>query len=138
MRDFQPGTFETTDPQGRKFAVALKPDGSFVTPDNPARYGEIIRVYITGAGQVTPAARTGVTGTTGQKLTIDVVVGLNEQGVRVVSAEYARGLIGVYEIQFEIPPGTPTGAARPLGILLARPNGQFIYPENSPTIAIAP
>lgn len=136
--DYQPGIFETADAQGRKYAVALRPDGSFVTPDNPARYGEIVRVYITGAGQVTPAAFTGSTGVAGQKIAIDVVVGLNDQGVRVVSAEYAQGMVGVYEVKFEIPQGTQTGGARPLGILLVRPNGQFIYPENSPTIAVAP
>ncbi len=136
--DYQPGTFETADAQGRRYAVALRPDGTFVTPDNPARYGEIVRVYITGAGQVAPTAMTGATGTAGQKVAIDVVVGLNDQGVRVVSAEYAQGMVGVYEIKFEVPQGTQTGATRPLGILLVRSNGQFIYPENSPTIAIAP
>jgi hypothetical protein len=47
-------------------------------------------------------------------------------------------MVGVYEIQFEVPRGTQTGDARPLGIPLVRPNGQFIYPDNSPTIAIAP
>ena len=138
VRDYQPGTFETTDGQGRRFAVALKPDGSYVTPDNPARYNEIIRVYITGAGQVAPTARTGSTGVGGQKLSTDVIVGLNDNGVRVVSAEYAKGLVGVYEVSFEIPSGTQTGATRSLGILLVRPNGQFIFPDNSPTIAIAP
>jgi uncharacterized protein (TIGR03437 family) len=138
VRDYQPGTFETTDAQGRRYVVAIRPDGTFVTPENPARYGEIIRVFITGAGQVTPSAITGATGVTGQRVAIDVVVGLNDQGVRVVSAEYARGMVGVYEIQFEVPQGTQTGASRSLGILLVRPNGQFIYPDNSPTIAIAP
>lgn len=138
VRDYQPGTFETTNAQGRRYAVALKPNGSFVSPDNPARYGEIILVFMTGAGQTTPAAATGVTGVTGQRLGIDVVVGLNDLGVRVVSAEYARGLVGVYEIQFEVPQGTQTGAARPLGVVLARQNGQFVFPDNSPSIAIAP
>ncbi len=138
VRDYQPGTFEDTDSQGRKYAVAIKPNGTYVTPDNPARYGEIIRVFITGAGQTTPAAATGATGVTGQRLGIDVVVGLNDLGVRVVSAEYARGLVGVYEVQFEVPQGTQTGATRPLGILLARPSGQFVFPDNSPSIAIAP
>ncbi|MCC6536932.1 MAG: hypothetical protein IT162_05245 [Bryobacterales bacterium] len=137
VKDYQPGTFETTDAQGRRYAVAIRPNGSFVTPENPARYGEVIRVYITGAGQVTPAAVTGSTGA-GQPIATDVVVGLNDQGVRIVSAQYARGMVGVYEIQFEVPSGTATGSARSLGILLVRPNGQFIFPDNSPTIAIAP
>lgn len=137
VKDYQPGTFETTDAQGRRYAVAIRPNGSFVTPENPARYNEVVRVYITGAGQTSPAATTGSSGA-GQRIASDVVVGLNDQGVRIVSAEYARGLVGVYEIQFEVPSGTATGSARSLGILLVRPNGQFIFPDNSPTIAIAP
>jgi len=137
VKDYQPGTFETTDAQGRRYAVAIRPNGSFVTPENPARYNEVVRVYITGAGQVAPAATTGSTGA-GQRIATDVVVGLNDQSVRMVSAEYARGLVGVYEIHFEVPSDTATGSARSLGILLVRPNGQFIFPDNSPTIAVAP
>jgi uncharacterized protein (TIGR03437 family) len=133
--DLQPGIFETGD-QNRS-AVALRPNGSWVTPENPARYGELIRVYITGAGPVTPLATTGFTGVANQQLLAPVVVGLNEAGVRVVSATYAEGMIGVYEIIFEVPAGTTTGPARPLGVLLTRPDGQFVFPGNSPTIAIA-
>jgi uncharacterized protein (TIGR03437 family) len=138
VTSLQPGVFETADGQGRRFAVALRPDGSYVTPDNPARYGEIIRVYMTGAGQVNPAARTGVTGVPNQLLTPLPVVGINDSGVRVVSATYAVGLVGVYEVAFEIPQGTATGPARSLGVIMARPNGEFVFPGNSPTIAIQP
>ncbi|MEZ5401997.1 MAG: Ig-like domain-containing protein [Bryobacteraceae bacterium] len=134
----QPGVFETTDTQGRRFAVALRPDGSFVTPDNPARYGEIVRVFMTGGGQVTPSARTGVTGVTGQVMNVTPSVGLSESGVRLISATYAVGMVGVYEVAFEVPQGTPTGSARSLGVILSRPDGQFVFPGNSPTIAIAP
>ena len=67
-----------------------------------------------------------------------VLVGINDVGVRVVSATYLVNSVGVYEIAFEITPGTATGPARPLGIVLTLPNGQFVFPGNSPTIAIAP
>jgi hypothetical protein len=36
------------------------------------------------------------------------VVGLNGEGVRVVSARYAAGLVGVYEVQIEIPETSPS------------------------------
>jgi uncharacterized protein (TIGR03437 family) len=136
--DLQPGIFETTDAGGRRFAVALRPNGSFVTPDNPARYGEIIRVYITGAGPVTPGAATGSSGVPTQNINAAVVVGLNDQGARLVSATYAVGMVGVYEIAFEVTNGTATGLARPLGVIMTRANGQTVFPGNSPTIAIAP
>jgi len=136
--DLQPGAFETTDPQGRRFAVVLRPNGTFVTPENPARFREIVRAYITGVYQTTPAAVTGATGVAGQTIIAPIVVGLNDQGVRLVSATYAVGAVGIYEIAFEVTADTPTGPARPLGIIAVRPNGQFVFPFNSPTIAIAP
>jgi uncharacterized protein (TIGR03437 family) len=136
--DLQPGVFETTDTQGRRYAVALRPNGSFVTPENPARYGEIIRAFITGAGQANPLAQTGVTGFAGQTLVAPAVVGINDAGARLVSATYAIGVVGIYEIAVEITPGTATGPARPLGILLARPNGSLVFPGNAPNISIAP
>jgi uncharacterized protein (TIGR03437 family) len=136
--DLQPGIFETTDGQGRTYAVALRPNGTYVTPENPAQYGEVIRIYITGGGPVTPAFTTGSTGVPNQNIVAGVVAGLNEQGVRVVSATYLEGATGVYEVAFEVPAGTTTGSNRPVGVLLVRSNGEFVFPSNAPTIAIAP
>ena len=134
----QPGIFETVDSQGRRYAAAIRPNGSYVTPENPARYGEVIRAFITGGGQVTPNAITGVTGSPGQNMIAPVLVGINDSGVRLVSATYAVNSVGVYEIAFEITTGIATGPARPLGIILSLPNGQLVFPGNNPTIAIAP
>lgn len=136
--DLQPGIFETVDAQGRRYAVALRPNGTFVTPENPAQYRENIRFYITGAGPVTPGANTGATGIPGQRINAETVVGLNDAGARLIAAHYAVGMVGVYEIIFEIPEGTTTGANRPLGLVQIRSNGQTVFPGNSPTIAVAP
>jgi uncharacterized protein (TIGR03437 family) len=136
--DLQPGIFETTDSQNRTYAVAIRPNGSYVTPENPARYGEVIRVFVTGAGPTSPGFTTGTTGVPNQNVIAAVIVGLNDSGVRLVSATYLEGMIGVYEIAFEIPQGTATGPARPLGVLLVRSSGQFVFPGNSPMIAVAP
>ncbi|MCL4401474.1 MAG: hypothetical protein M1436_02240, partial [Acidobacteria bacterium] len=48
-----PGIFETSAnmSDNRRRAILLKPDGTFVTLENPARKGEIIRVYVTGIGR---------------------------------------------------------------------------------------
>lgn len=134
--DLQPGTFETSDSLGQR-AIALRPNGTPVTPANPARWGELIRFYATGLGAVNPAAFTGVSGVSNQQVVAPVVVGLNDAGVRMERANYQVGSIGVYEIVFEVPQGATTGPARPLGLLVARPNGEFAFPANSPTIAIA-
>jgi len=134
--DLQPGTFETADSQGRR-AIALRPNGTVVTPSNPARWGELIRFYATGLGALSPQAFTGVSGVVNQNIVAPVVVGLNDAGVRMERATYQVGSIGVYEIVFEVPQGAQTGPERPLGLLVARPNGEFAFPANSPNIAIA-
>jgi uncharacterized protein (TIGR03437 family) len=135
--DLQPGIFETTDSQGRRYATALRPNGTFVTPENPARWGEIIRIFITGGGQSNPRAQTGVPGAPGQQMVITPVVGINDQGARGVSFNYVVGSIGIFEVQIEIPDGTQTGNNRPVGVLLPRPGtNEFVFTFNAPVIAI--
>ena len=135
--DLQPGLFETVDQRGRRYVVAIRPDGSYVTPENPARGGEIIRIYITGANQVLPVARTGVTGVPGQTIWAPVDAGINNAGVRVVSAHYAVGMVGVYEIQIEVPQGIAARSDAPVGVILRRPDLSPVF-SNGSVMAVAP
>lgn len=96
-----PALFETVMSDGRARAVAVKPNGTFVSLQNPARPGEIVKVYATGLGQGSPLISTNQYG---QSEDVPLpVAGVAGEGVRVVSARYARNLIGVYEIEVEIP-----------------------------------
>src|SRR5207253_9869294 len=52
IQSISPGVFQL--PGAGNFAVLVRPDGSFVTSDNPIRRGEVIRMYVTGLGQVGP------------------------------------------------------------------------------------
>jgi uncharacterized protein (TIGR03437 family) len=133
--DYQPGLFETIDQNNRRYVVAVRPNGTYVTPENPARTGEIIRIYVTGLGQTTPSIIAGQTGS-GQRVLAEIVVGLNDAGVRVVSSNYASNLVGIYEVSFEVPAVTQTGTTRPLAVVAVRPNGQFVY-GNGTNIAIS-
>lgn len=133
--DYQPGIFETIDQNNRRYAVAIRPNGTYVTPENPARTGEIIRIFVTGLGQTTPAITAGQTGS-GQAVAVQIITGLNDAGIRTVSATYATNLVGLYEVAFEVPAGTQTGPARPLAVVVARPNGQWAY-GNGSNIAVA-
>ncbi|HEU0138427.1 MAG TPA: Ig-like domain-containing protein, partial [Bryobacteraceae bacterium] len=74
----QPGLFETI-PRGssRAYPVITRADGSFVTPQNPARRGEILQVFATGLGAVTPSGVTGRAGVPGQEVVAPVIVGVN-------------------------------------------------------------
>src|SRR5581483_644649 len=118
VQPLAPGTFAsggTTVTPG--VAIAQRPDGSFVSAANPAHPGENIRFYVTGLGQVTPAAATGAGGIPGQRVQANLVVGINNAGVVLTSAEYAPGLPGVYVVTVQIPSDAVTGPARPFDII---------------------
>jgi len=116
IQTLAPGVFTTTS-AGQTFAVAVRPDGSFVTAGNPARRGEDITVYVTGLGTVSPATATGDVGIPNQTVVASLIVGLNNSGVPLVSAVYAPGMVGVYAITLTVPAGTTAGPAQPLGII---------------------
>ena len=122
----QPGVFETTV-GGRRFAVATRPDGSFIGPDNPAARGETIRFFATGLGQTTPATATNRTGVPGQAVLAPLVAGLNNAGVPIVSAEYLQGAIGIYVIAIEVPMTTAAGAGQSLGFGVQGADGNMVY-----------
>jgi uncharacterized protein (TIGR03437 family) len=117
------GLFTNTDSDGVVRVVAVKQDGTFVRPQtasdpagNPARRGEIVRVYATGLGAVTPTVNTNSFGQYGIDSVVQaqLVAGMTNQagqgvGIRVVSARMSPALIGVYEVQVLIPNDAATG-----------------------------
>ena len=116
VRPAAPGIFEIPMSDGIRRALLVKLDGSFVSLQNPARRaggGEIIRMYITGAGPVQPPLNTNSLPTPGvDSNPVDptsIVVGVNSSGVRVVLVRAVPNLIGVYEIAFQVPPDAPAG-----------------------------
>ncbi|MDX1983522.1 MAG: hypothetical protein SFV51_24835, partial [Bryobacteraceae bacterium] len=129
-----PGIFESTDAQGRRFGVVTRSDGTFVTPDNPIARGERAHVLVTGLGRTQIAAFTNAPGTIEQKVIAPVTVGVNNQGVPVLSAEYAQNLIGVYVVTFQIPADSGTGTALNLAVA-ADPGSGNVF-GNGSTIAV--
>jgi uncharacterized protein (TIGR03437 family) len=131
-----PGVFEFQDTDGRRRAIIVRPDGSFATLNNPARRGEIVRLYATGIGQGRPNVGSNQPGIPGVETVAvnPIVVGVNNAGVRVVSATLAHNLIGVYEVAFEIPSDTPAGSNVPLGFAVDM-NGTLVF-GNGSTIPI--
>ncbi len=122
-----PGIFQFVDTDGATRAVLVKQDGSYVTIANPAHPGDIIRMFVTGLGQTTPALFSNendplVVDTNGdlvpQELTVNasIVVGVNNGGVLVKSARYAYFGVGVYEVDFQVPDNTPVGNNAPFAI----------------------
>lgn len=112
-----PGVF-TSVYSGKTYAVAVRPDGSQVSPTNPAQRGENIQIYVTGLGQATPSIATDAPGVANQTITSTLFVGLNNAGVPLISAVYAPGLVGVYVITMQVPEDTQTGPYQPVGVLV--------------------
>lgn len=125
---YQPGIFDTTF-NNRRYAVLVRPDGSYVTPENPARRGETVKMFVTGIGPVTPATGTNRAGTGQQISNAAIAVGVNDRGVRVERVEYMAGAIGIYVITFEIPSDTAQGPYQNLGLIVSDPNDPNAQPN---------
>ncbi|MDP8980923.1 MAG: hypothetical protein M3O35_10060 [Acidobacteriota bacterium] len=132
---YSPGIFATTN-FGPPQAVVLRSNG-YVTPSNPAHQGDIVKMFVTGMGQVSPPTSTNVAGTGNQSIVARFDIGVNDMGVQVISSEYAPGLIGVYIITFKIPDDAATGPNRPLAVIAYDANNKS-YPGGGFGIPIAP
>ena len=119
-----PGVFETTY-NGQNFIVAIRPDGSYVSPTNPAQRGEVDCAFATGLGQVTPTMATNSAGIANQNVAARLDFGLNNAGVRLVSATSLPGSVGVYQVCFQVPTDTQQGPRQPVGLVVHDPSGDF-------------
>ncbi len=106
------------------------PNGSFVSPQNPARRGDIVCLFATGLGAINPPSATNAAGVAGQDVLASLVVGLNNQGVRVIGGSYAINMIGIYTVYFEVPSDSSVGAALPLA-LAVQSGGNLIFGNGS-------
>jgi len=122
---YAPGVFTSTY-GNQVIAVAVRPDGSYVSPNNPAHLGETIIVFVTGLGQTSPPATTNQPGA-GQAVTATVITGLNNAGVPHTNIAYAQGLVGVYLISVQVPATTKTGPNQPFGLILVDSAGNKYY-----------
>jgi len=106
----QPGIFEV-DIAGGRYAAALHADFRLVSPQDPAKPGEVILLFLTGAGPTNPAVATNAAGPTPAALmAAPPVVGLDHQGVESFGGFYAPGLATAYQINFRVPDTAATGS----------------------------
>ncbi len=102
-----PGVFQWFT-EAKTIAVANRvTDGSVVTPSNPARIGEKLRIFATGLGPVV-GAKTNEYGAPDQKPVLTPVVVLGGTGAGEVTSAYAEGMLSVFSVEFKVP-GTATG-----------------------------
>jgi hypothetical protein len=67
---------------------------------------------------------------------VPLIVGVNDQGVRIVSANYAPGMIGVYWVAFEIPLDATPGLFRNFAIAADGGGGELVFGNGSAIAAI--
>jgi uncharacterized protein (TIGR03437 family) len=108
-----PGIFEQ-ELAGGRIAVALRQDGTPVSAADPARRGETLRILATGLGPVLPTVKTNQPGVPGQAPFFRPVLKLDGREVERVTAEYAKNLIGVFVVTFEVPEDAAAGPDVPL------------------------
>lgn len=126
------GIFETLMSDGRKRAVILRPDGSYVSLQNPARRGDVLRSFVTGIG--TPVTATGQNvgsnslGVPGDPATSPyrILLGVNGEGVTPNYVKASESLVGVMEIGFTVQDSAATGQNISFGVA-AVINEQFVF-----------
>jgi len=106
-----PGVFQTQMSDGIFRAVLVRPDGSFVSLENPARRGETEVAYVTGLGTTAPPSNTLSVAAPGAAATVQgsVIAGMNGGGVPLNYAQLSEDLVGVFVVSIQIPPDMATG-----------------------------
>src|SRR5262249_25696670 len=105
----QPGVFTTDGTQ----AIAVHvPSYSLATAAQPLQRSAYAFVYASGLGAVTNAPRTGdaAPGMPPAAATADVRVTIGGVPCQVEFAGLAPGFAGVYQVNFQVAPGVPSGS----------------------------
>ncbi len=117
LQPLAPGVFQTNAFGLQNQAVALHADGTYISPASPATRGETIYFFATGLGQTSPTLATNGAGVPNQNVTTQLIVGINNGGATLVSAQTVPGQVGVYIVGMQIPTDTATGPSQPLGLV---------------------
>ncbi len=111
-----PGIFVVRVGSRSVAAVLHNSTGTLVTPEDPAMPGEILQVFATGLGAVTPPVTSG-TAALGDPLSASVVAPkVRVGGVEstVLFSGLAPGFVGLYQINIQLANETPFGQALPI------------------------
>lgn len=110
--------------------MAMRPDGSVVSAQNPVVRGETVTIFATGLGQTAPPSNTGIPGVAGQFVSNTLLATVNQRSGTVISAMYQPNTLGVYVIQLEIAAAAIPGPAQPVSLIMLDSTGQaYSSPE---------
>jgi uncharacterized protein (TIGR03437 family) len=127
-----PGIFQVKMSDSIVRGIVLRTDGSVVDLEHPAHPGDVLRLFATGLGPLLPVVRTNQPGIEPPNSAPmwRLIIGVNHQGVPLVSARYAARMVGVEEITFQIPPNVPPGTDIPLSVGVVV-DGKTVYSNKS-------
>jgi uncharacterized protein (TIGR03437 family) len=113
--------------------VLAAPDGKF-SSSRPARHGEFIEIYCTGLGPVSriQASGTPKPPTTPPAITQTPVVTVGGVPAVVTFSGLAPGGVGLYQVNVQVPDGTPAGDAVPVIVTIGGAS------SNTVTLAVSP
>src|SRR5262249_9000411 len=123
----------TSSASGAGQAAAVNADGSVNDPNHPAKAGDLISLYATGAGQTNPASQDGARNSTTPPFPLPVLPVSATVGGKSVTPQYAGaapGLVaGVIQVNLQIPAGLTPGAVQAVLQVgtSSSPNGVTIY-----------
>lgn len=99
---------------------AVNADGNINSPSSPANRGDVISLYITGAGQTTPPLTDGQFVNDNTHLLnakVQVLIGNDLPGI-IYAGAAPYSVAGQMQIVFRIPDDAPTGGAVPIVMLV--------------------
>lgn len=123
---YAPSTFVNPNTGGP--IVQRHPDGALITPDNPAKPGDTLIVYITGIGglDVTPATGAAALAEPLSTSTVTPTVTLANVPVQVLFAGLAPNFVGLGQINIVLPAELPAGDELPLVITYGNRRSQLL------------
>ncbi|MCX6616467.1 MAG: IPT/TIG domain-containing protein, partial [Acidobacteria bacterium] len=126
----QPGIFRA----GANAAV-LDGQSRLVTPDNPARIGDVLQIFATGLGATDVAVQTGAPAPAFSTVRLPITATIGGVQATVVYQGLAPGFVGLYQVNVVVPEGATPGSAVPL---VLRQNGLVSNPDSPITIPVQP
>ena len=114
LAPLSPGIFFTATADGANPGAINHMNGSPVTPQNPAQRGEVVILYATGLGQVTPAVQTGALPAVISSTVSPVTVTIGGISVIPDFAGLAGCCVGLNQINVRIPNAVSPGSAIPV------------------------
>jgi uncharacterized protein (TIGR03437 family) len=131
-----PGIFinDAGVPAIRRFVSAGQPSQP-VTPENPARIGDILEIFATGLGETDPPVASGDALQTASTVLNPVSVEIGGIGVPVLYQGLAPGFVGLYQVNVSVPDSVPIGDGLQIRLIQ---NGIVGNPDNPATIRVVP